>query len=265
MNTQKVTETIIKNIKKYFKDNGRKTAVVGISGGKDSLVVAMLLKEALGEENVVGVLLPEGNQTDINDSNIVTNLLQIKQTSFNILPITANFIDIAFSIMNKDGELESVNVTEQSKINLRARIRMATLYYVAQSLDNACVVGTGNAGEIYVGYTTKYGDSGADVFPIGEIHVDEVLEVGQYLIDKYFKDTYEGLQLMNILNKEPADDISGKTDEEALSVTYDDIKKVEVNGSCGDKKKDNIIKKMHIASEHKRKMPPIIKSGVVRK
>lgn len=265
MDTQKVTDTIIKNIKKYFKDNNRKTAVVGISGGKDSLVVAMLLKEALGAENVVGVLLPEGTQEDIGDANLVTNLLGIKQTAFNILPITGNFIDITFSIMNKDGDLESANVTEQSKINLRARIRMATLYYIAQSLEDACVVGTGNAGEIYVGYTTKYGDSGADVFPIGEIYVDEVIEVGKNLIDRYFEDTYEGLQLLRILVKEPADGISGKTDEDALGYTYDEVKAVAVSGTCGDKKVDNLIKKSHIATEHKRKMPPIIKSGITRK
>lgn len=263
MNTKKVIDTIVKNLKKYFKDNGLEKAIVGVSGGKDSLVTAMLLKEAIGAENVIGVLLPEGSQEDIDDANITTNLLGIKQTAFNILPITANFIEIAFSIMNKDGEMETVNVSEQSKMNLRARIRMATLYYVAQSVEGSCVVGTSNAGKIYVGQTTKHGDSGADVFPLGELYDDEVLEVGNMLNNKYFEDTYEGLKLMSILHKVPSDD--GVDDEDAMGVTYDDIKKVATGGTTGDKKKDSAIKKMHVSSEHKRKMPPIIKAGAVRK
>lgn len=264
MNAKKVTDTIVRNIKKYFEDTGRKTSVVGISGGKDSLVVAMLLKEALGADNVVGVLLPEGRQDDIEDANLVTTLLEIKQTAFNILPITSSFIDIAFSIIDSDGKLGTRTVSDQSKVNLRARIRMAALYYLSQSLDDSCVVGTSNAGEIYTGYTTKYGDNGADVFPIGELHVDEVLEVGKYLIHKHFGGMYEEGQLLEILEKVPADGISGKTDEEALGFTYAEVKSVEINGTCGNKKKDQEIKKAHIASEHKRTMPPIIKSGISR-
>ena len=263
MDTKKTVDKLVKNIQKYFKDNGRKTAVIGISGGKDSLVAAMLLKEAIGAENILGILLPEGNQKDINDANLVTNLLGIKQSSFNILPLTAALPSINLNVMMPEGNVETVMLEEQSVINAKPRIRMAVLYYLAQSLEDAVVVCTSNAAENYVGYTTKFGDTG-DICPLRELYVDEVLEIGEYLIKKYFEGEYEYIQLTDILSKAPSDGIRGKADEDVLGFTYAEVKDYSLKGTCGDKKKDALIKDAHDKTEHKRKLPVVIGAGIKR-
>lgn len=204
-------------IQDYFKINKVSKAVIGISGGKDSTVVAYLCVEALGKENVIGVLMPNGNQSDINDSYEVVNNLGIKYVKHNIADAYNDFWHI-----------EGVIPSEQAKINLAPRLRMTTLYFVAQSVGGR-VVGTGNLCERILGYYTLWGDGACDLNPIANMLVSDVIAVGEAL----------GVP-GHLLHKAPADGLSGLTDEEKLGFSYEDAEKV-IRHRCEDVP-DNIRK-----------------------
>ncbi len=203
----KISDKLIKWTKEWFEENNRKTAVVGISGGKDSAVVAAVLVHALGSDNVIGVLMPYGIQSDISDSKQVVEELGIKNITVNI--------GNAYDKLSDEILKETEKLSTEAKINMAPRIRMATVYAIAQTiseLDNgkAVVVGTGNASETYVGYFTKWGDGAYDLNLLKDLWVHEVIQVGDEL--GYFP---------NIIHKAPTDGLSGKTDEEKLGVTYE--------------------------------------------
>ena len=181
-----------------------KTAVIGISGGKDSSVVAALSVAAFGRDNVYGVLMPDGVQPDIDYSNGLVEHLGIPHCTINIH-------DAVQGVLN---EMERVGITpsRQTIVNLPSRIRMTTLYAVAQSLDGGIVLNTSNLSEDWVGYSTRYGDSAGDFSPISCFTVTELKQIGRYL----------GLPI-ELVDKTPIDGLCGKTDEDNLGFTYAEL------------------------------------------
>lgn len=238
MDTIKLTVDIIEWIRKWFDENGKDcNAVIGISGGKDSTVVAALCVSALGKDRVIGVMMPQGEQKDIADSIEVCNLLGIKNYTVNIGPAVE-------AVKNAIG----FDLSEQSLTNLPARIRMSTLYAISQS-NNGRVVGTCNASENYVGYFTRWGDGASDFEPIGNLTVSEVIEIGDCL----------GLP-HKLVHKTPDDGLpNSNTDEEKFGFTYSELDKyiregIEPEGMCNNDPsvtKIDKIKKMHERSVFK--------------
>lgn len=181
-------------------------AIIGISGGKDSSVVAAILKEALGADKVYGIMLPNGIQKDIQDSKDLISLLEINFFNVNINDAYTgliNCLDQKFIDIDKDPAVTT---------NLPARLRMSTLYAIANHI-NGRVIGTGNRAEIICGYYTLWGDGACDFDPIADLYVDEVIELGRQL----------GLPDRFIL-KTPDDGMSGLSDEDKLGFKYSDVK-----------------------------------------
>ena len=200
---KKATNDCIQWIKDFFEKNGKDCmAVVGISGGKDSSVVAALCVEALGKDRVIGVKMPCGEQKDIDYSNMLINHLGIRGYTMNIGDAV--------------GEIRSkfpvgVKISDQTTTNLPARIRMATLYAISQSV-NGRVANTCNLSEDWVGYATRYGDAAGDFSPLSQLTVTEVKAVGREL----------GLP-SELVDKTPTDGLCGKTDEDNLGFTYAEL------------------------------------------
>lgn len=217
--------------------------VIGNSGGKDSATVIGLAQNALGKDRVLAVSMPcQSLKSDIKDAEMVAKAFNVKYEE----------VDLSKAYENLENEIDQVIKTsedwraKEAKINAKPRLRMTTLYYIAQNL-NYLVMGTGNKCEITVGYTTKWGDNASDLNPIGEFTVDEVLQIGKYLgvPDK-------------IINKPPCDGLGKQTDEEKLGVTYKQIAEYIETGKT-DKDVMEIIQRKEQASEHKRKLVPVYK------
>lgn len=195
---------IVDHIRHYFANNGtpETKAVIGISGGKDSTVAAALLVRALGSERVVGVMMPNGTQADIAHSREVCTILGIKNFLINIEePYKA--------LIKEFNESTGLYPIDQITTNAPARLRMNALYMVAAAVGGR-VINTGNASELYVGYTTKYGDLAGDYAVLRDYHVEEVYAIG---------DALEELPT-ELVHKAPADGMSGKTDEDNMGFTY---------------------------------------------
>lgn len=200
-------------IRDWFEENGKGcNAIIGISGGKDSSIVAALCAEALGKDRVVGVLMPNLKQDDIEDSYRLVNHLGIKHYT---LPITVAVADIHNQL-----DHVGIDVSAQTTINLPPRVRMAVLYAVAQSM-NGRVINTCNLSEDWVGYSTRYGDSAGDMSPLANLTVSEVKAMGLEL----------GLP-SDLVNKTPSDGLCKKTDEENLGFSYDVLDKYIRDGVC---------------------------------
>lgn len=200
---EKNIERIKEFIKDYFVNNATPNtkAVIGISGGKDSTVAAALLVSAIGEDRVVGVLMPQDNQKDIDDSYEVCDILGIHKYVINIGPTCDELFK---DFMANTG----FSLNSQIATNAPARIRMNVLYMVAAAIGGR-VCNTGNASEAFVGYTTKYGDLAGDFALLKNFTVSEILEIGDYL----------GLP-HRLVHKTPSDGMSGKSDEENIGVPY---------------------------------------------
>ena len=225
-------DRIVTNIQKWFEVNGKNCkAVLGISGGKDSTITAALLVKALGKDRVLGVLMPNGIQYDISDSQQVVNFLGIESKTVNIVDMYEAFVT--------NLEKEDLSISTDTKINLPPRIRMSVLYAVAQSV-NGRVINTCNKSEDYVGYSTKYGDSAGDMSVLGDLFVSEIIEIGDELGLPY-----------ELVHKAPSDGLCGQTDEDRFGFTYDDIEAYIKNGTCGNIEIDKKIKYMHDTSRHK--------------
>lgn len=239
----KESEKVIEWIKQYFKDNGKDcNAIIGISGGCDSSVTAALLVKALGKDRVIGVLMPNGDQYDIDCSYQLVKFLDIKHYVINInkpyLELT-NEIDTKLKI---DSKLYDIYRT-----NTPSRLRMATLYGIS-GLFNGRVANTCNLSEDYVGYSTKFGDSAGDFSPISNFTKTEVRELGEEL----------GLP-KNLIYKVPEDGMSFKSDEEKLGFTYEVLDKYIRTGEIDDLKIKEKIDKMHLANLHKIQLMPSYK------
>lgn len=204
INAEVEIQHIIDEIKKYFVENGNKDtkAVIGISGGKDSTIAAALLVRALGADRVVGVKMPNGTQSDIDDAVEVCNLLGIRHFNINI--------GDAYNHLISDFMNTNLNVNSQIETNTPARLRMTTLYMVAAAVGGR-VINTGNASELYVGYTTKYGDLAGDFAILKDYYVREILEIGDNLDEIP----------AHLIHKIPGDGMSGKTDEDNMGFSYD--------------------------------------------
>lgn len=229
---------IVQWIRNYFARNGQTCfAVVGISGGKDSSVVAALCVEALGKDRVMGVLMPNGVQDDIECSYQLVKHLGIPHKVVNI----AEPFNAMVAQLN-----EALPVSRQTIVNLPARLRMATLYAVAQSLPyGGRVANTCNRSEDYVGYATKFGDAAGDFSPLSHLMVHEVKQLGYEL----------GLP-KNLIEKVPTDGLCGSTDEDNLGFTYETLDNFIMTGNCEDPEIRAKIVDLHDRNIHKlRPMP----------
>ena len=228
---EKVKIECVQWIQEFFEKNGKGcNAVVGISGGKDSSVVAALCTEALGRERVIGVLMPCGKQSDIDMAYLLVRHLGIRYYEINI----QKTVDAAIESIEDIGD-----ISRQTRLNLPARIRMATLYAVSQSM-NGRVANTCNLSEDYVGYATRYGDGAGDLSPLSRLTVSEVKQLGAVL----------GLPKM-LIEKPPIDGLCGKTDEENLGFSYAVLDQYIRTGIIEDYKTKGIIDKLHLQNQFK--------------
>lgn len=233
-NAEKVKNECVQWIRDFFEANGKGcNAVVGISGGKDSSVAAALCVEALGKDRVIGVLMPKGEQPDIDAAYLLVNHLDIKHYEINIKE--------AFDSIVKAMPFEPGT---QSVTNLPPRIRMTVLYAVSQSL-NGRVVNTCNLSEDYVGYSTRYGDAAGDFSPLSHLTVQEIKAIGRVL----------GLP-DSLVEKVPIDGLCGKTDEENLGFTYAELDRYIRTGEIDDPDKKEIIDRKHKANLFKLQLMP---------
>ncbi|MBP5588328.1 MAG: NAD(+) synthase [Treponema sp.] len=222
-------EEAVEWIKDYIFHNGDENtkAVIGISGGKDSSTVAALCCAALGKERVVGVLMPNGVQKDIDDSKKLCSFLGIKNYTVNIADAYKGISD---SVKTSLGVNET---TEQFNTNTPAHLRMTTLYSVAATIGNCRISCNGNLSERLAGFFTLWGDGAGDFAPLANLYVDEVVELGLSL----------GLP-EDLCRKAPTDGMSGKTDEDNLGFTYADLRAVAEGKTDGmDDAKVAVIKK----------------------
>ena len=239
------TERVIEFIRNYYKENNLGGVILGISGGKDSGVVAALFTEAIGKENVIGVTLPcHSKEEDAIDAKLVSDYYGFELINFDI----TNTFDSFKNELENLGEFTSEE-TKNSDINLKPRLRMATLYYLAalySALKNKTylVAGTSNKCELYVGYFTKGGDSVHDISTIADFTVDEVIAIGEYLKVPE-----------KVLYKKPNDGLSNQTDEDKLGVKYKEIASYIENPDLVEKEVGQKINKLHNANKHKFNIP----------
>ena len=237
---KKIHDEIITFIKDYYKKNNLKGAVLGISGGKDSAVVAGLFTEALGRENVIGMWLPcHSKKADYYDAKLLSDFLGIKLVEYDLTKIYDEFVN---NIKEDPEYLIDAN------INIKPRLRMTTLYYHAamySALNKGVYIvpGTSNKCELYVGYFTKGGDNVSDIQVLADLTVDEVVSLGEYMdLPK------------EVVFKTPDDGLSNKSDEQKLGVTYKDIAKV-IAGEKVDKEIKAKVERHHKNNLHKFNTP----------
>lgn len=236
---KKVKDMAVQWIRDYFRDNATDStkAVIGISGGKDSSVAAALCVEAIGKDRVIGVLMPQGEQADIDCSKLLVKHLGIKSYEINVGSAVS-------ALMGEVGK--ELEISEQAKINMPPRIRMTTLYAVAQCVGGR-VINTCNKSEDWVGYSTKFGDSAGDMSPMAELTVTEVIAIGDELGLPY-----------ELTHKVPIDGLCGKTDEENLGFTYAELDRyIRKETDLSDKPELKAkIDGMHVRNLHKLELMP---------
>ena len=234
---ERVKNECVEWIRRFFEENGPGcNAVVGISGGKDSSIVAALCAEALGKDRVIGVLMPCGEQADIDMAKLLVRHLGIRHYIVNIKAAV-------------DGVTNAIpfELQKQSRENLPPRIRMATLYAVSQS-NNGRVANTCNLSEDWVGYSTRYGDSVGDFSPCSFLTVQEMKQIGRLL----------GLPAV-LVDKTPADGLCGKTDEDNLGFTYAELDRYIREGVIEDAAKKEKIDRLHRINQFKLQLMPSFK------
>ncbi len=241
-NAVREVDNIITFIRDYFNSNKLSGVVIGISGGKDSAVSAALFCKAIGSENVIGVAMPcHSSADDLIDAKLVADTFDFKLISVDLNSTYNSFIE---EVSCLDDYVKS----DDSNINIKPRLRMSTLYYIAQMYSKKysntyIVAGNSNKSEEYVGYFTKGGDSVCDIKVLSDFFCDEVIELGKVL----------GVP-SEILDKKPSDGLSGLSDEDKLGFSYLDVKKVVLGEEVDSNIKDMIINK-HKANSHKFNIP----------
>lgn len=232
---KKVKDECVEWIRAFFEENGKGcNAIVGISGGKDSSIVAALCVEALGKDRVIGVLMPCGVQHDIAMAELLVKHLGIKHYVINVE-------DAVNGVKNS----MPFELSPQSVTNLPPRIRMSVLYAVSQS-HNGRVANTCNLSEDWVGYSTRYGDAAGDFSPCSKLTVEEMKQIGRYL----------GLPDV-LVDKVPIDGLCGKTDEENLGFKYAELDKYIRTGEIDDKEKKERIDRLHKINQFKLEFMPV--------
>lgn len=233
---EKVKNACVAWIRDFFEENGPGcNAVVGISGGKDSSVVAALCVEALGRDRVIGVLMPCGVQHDIDCAQQLVEHLGIRHYTVNIQAAVEGVLSSL---------PQELSITAQTRQNLPPRIRMATLYAVSQSC-NGRVANTCNLSEDWVGYSTRYGDAAGDFSPCSNLTVQEVKAIGRLL----------GLP-QNLVDKTPIDGLCGKTDEDNLGFTYAQLDRYIREGVIDDEEIKRRIDALHRKNQFKLALMP---------
>ena len=241
---EKETERIVEFIREYYAKNKLGGAVLGISGGKDSAVVAALFVKALGAENVVGVTLPcHSKDEDKEDAKLISDYYGFKLLNVDL----TNVFDAFKNEISKIGDFTEEQ-TKNSDINIKPRFRMSTCYYLAALMSAVTgktylVAGTSNKSELFVGYFTKGGDSVHDIATIADLTVSEVLKVGEVLKVPE-----------KVLYKIPSDGLSNQSDEDKLGVTYKAIE-MYINNEELDEETKNKVERLHNGSRHKFSIP----------
>ena len=241
----KEAEKAIEWIKNIVNNANSKGVVIGNSGGKDSATVLAMAVKALGSENVIAVSMPcHSIGSDFDDAKLVANHFKVKMLT---IDLSKTYDILEESLNNQLEEKLGINkISKESSINIKPRLRMTTLYSVAQTLGYL-VIGTGNLCEAMVGYTTKWGDNSYDFNPIANFTVEEVLAIGSYL----------GVP-ERILKKAPNDGLGGQTDEEKLGVKYSQISEMIETGKT-EPSAEKTIRKKYNSSKHKRDSIPTYK------
>ena len=236
-NALQVKNECVAWIRRFFEENGPDcNAVVGISGGKDSSIAAALCAEALGRDRVIGVLMPCGEQHDIDMAYLLVNHLNIRHYEVNIKAAMEGVLSAM-----------PIDLSVQSRTNLPPRIRMATLYAISQSC-NGRVVNTCNLSEDWVGYSTRYGDAAGDFSPLSHLTVQEIKQIGRVL----------GLPSV-LVDKVPIDGLCGKTDEDNLGFTYAELDRYIRTGEIDDAAKKARIDDLHRKNLFKLQLMPTFK------
>lgn len=239
---EKEAENAIQWIREYVEKAGVNGVVVGNSGGKDSATVLAMATKAIGKEKVVAVSMPcHSNTNDFEDAKLVAETFGVR---FLKVDLTNCYGQMEKEINSELNKIEIKELSREATINIKPRLRMTTLYGIAQTLGYL-VIGTGNLCEAMVGYTTKWGDNSADFNPIGNFTVEEVLAIGRYL----------GVP-EKILKKAPNDGLGGQTDEEKMGITYHQIAEMIETGNTDESVKQEILKKFQ-NSKHKREAVPV--------
>ena len=241
---EKETERIVEFIREYYSKNNLGGAVLGISGGKDSAVVAALFVKALGAENVVGVTLPcHSKDEDKEDAKLISDYYGFKLLNVDLTSV----FDAFKNEIEKIGDFTDEQL-KNSDINIKPRFRMSTCYYLAALMSAVTgktylVAGTSNKSELFVGYFTKGGDSVHDIATIADLTVSEVLKVGEVL------NVPE-----KVLYKVPSDGLSNQSDEDKLGVSYKAIE-MYINNEELDEETKNKVERLHNGSRHKFSIP----------
>lgn len=244
-NAEKEVQDILQFVRVQYSDSKLGGAVIGISGGKDSAVVAGLMCKAIGPENVIGVWMPcYSKEQDKKDAQEVADKFGFKLIDFDITSAYEAFKTSDSLLGNYDE-----SITKNSDINLKPRLRMSTLYYLAAKYSaiygkTYVVIGTSNKSELYVSYFTKGGDSVHDIALIADYFVDEVIKIGEYI----------GVP-PQALYKTPDDGLSGKSDEEKLGVSYAEIKRYVLGEELENPANRGIIQSLHDSGKHKFHIP----------
>ncbi len=244
MNTEfdavRVRDRLVDALRALAQAQGFSKVVIGISGGKDSTVTAALCARALGRENVYGVMLPDGEQKDLNDSKRVCEALGIRKKTVNIGAMHAAL----HAAIGERVDGFAVPYSRTSDINVGPRLRMTVLRYIAQGIG-ARLAGTGNLSELTVGYCTKDGDTSCDFSILGRLTSVEVVRVGLTMAELP----------RDLVEKTPADGLTGRSDEENLGLSYADIHRYIRDGTTGSAETDERIRSRERANMHKRRMP----------
>lgn len=244
-------DKLINWIKEYFSGNGNGVVIIGVSGGKDSTICAALLKEAIGADKIIAVMMPNGAQSDIDDSYAVCDYLEIPNENRFRVNIGNAFKNLKTEIYCGCSQyaIPNKSMVEDNDIintNLPSRLRMCTLYSIAALYKNARVCNTSNASERYIGYSTKWGDGVGDFAPLANLTVREVLAIG------------DALNLPNwMVHKTPSDGMSGKSDEEKLGFSYDELDAFLLENKGPGIEKEEKILRLHRINKHKTEPIPM--------